>query len=277
MLDALDRAGRRARRELPAGHARRLGLGYARLAARYPRLIYVSISGFGQTGPRRDGSRLRRRRAGRGRADEHHRRAATARRCGSAWRSPTSPPGCSRSRDCCSRCIARGANGPRPARRRQPARLRRGAAHVSGQRVTSRPVKSPARTGNRHMTIAPYDTFDTADGVLVLAVGNDRAVAAVLRARSGLDGRSPPTRASRPTPAASTHYDELRPRSFRSARARAALGAARRSAAARRRAVRRRALGRRGAERSADCSRAQWSRPSTHPTIGPLSRCSASR
>jgi crotonobetainyl-CoA:carnitine CoA-transferase CaiB-like acyl-CoA transferase len=31
----------------------------------------------------------------------------------------------------------------------------------------------PSRTGNRHMTIAPYDTFDTAEGVLVLAVGND--------------------------------------------------------------------------------------------------------
>jgi crotonobetainyl-CoA:carnitine CoA-transferase CaiB-like acyl-CoA transferase len=31
----------------------------------------------------------------------------------------------------------------------------------------------PARTGNRHTAIAPYDTFDTADGVLILAVGND--------------------------------------------------------------------------------------------------------
>jgi len=31
----------------------------------------------------------------------------------------------------------------------------------------------PGRTGNRHATIAPYDTFETADGLLVLAVGND--------------------------------------------------------------------------------------------------------
>jgi formyl-CoA transferase/CoA:oxalate CoA-transferase len=31
----------------------------------------------------------------------------------------------------------------------------------------------PGRTGNRHATIAPYDTYDTADGTLVLAVGND--------------------------------------------------------------------------------------------------------
>ena len=31
----------------------RLGLGYSALADRYPRLVYCSISGFGQTGPRR--------------------------------------------------------------------------------------------------------------------------------------------------------------------------------------------------------------------------------
>lgn len=31
----------------------------------------------------------------------------------------------------------------------------------------------PGRSGNRHLTIAPYDTYDAADGVLVLAVGND--------------------------------------------------------------------------------------------------------
>jgi crotonobetainyl-CoA:carnitine CoA-transferase CaiB-like acyl-CoA transferase len=32
---------------------------------------------------------------------------------------------------------------------------------------------TPERLGNRHATIVPYDTFDTVDGVLVLAVGND--------------------------------------------------------------------------------------------------------
>src|SRR4030095_9271373 len=31
----------------------------------------------------------------------------------------------------------------------------------------------PTRLGNRHASIAPYDTFDVADGVLVLAIGND--------------------------------------------------------------------------------------------------------
>ena len=32
---------------------------------------------------------------------------------------------------------------------------------------------SPGRMGNRHPSIAPYDTYETADGPLVLAVGND--------------------------------------------------------------------------------------------------------
>jgi formyl-CoA transferase/CoA:oxalate CoA-transferase len=33
--------------------------------------------------------------------------------------------------------------------------------------------ETPVRLGNRHPSIAPYDTFDTAGGVLVLAVGTD--------------------------------------------------------------------------------------------------------
>jgi formyl-CoA transferase/CoA:oxalate CoA-transferase len=33
--------------------------------------------------------------------------------------------------------------------------------------------KTPQRQGNRHATIAPYETFTTADGEIVIAVGND--------------------------------------------------------------------------------------------------------
>ena len=44
--------------------------------------------------------------------------------------------------------------------------------------------ETPRRMGNRHPSIAPYDTFEAADGSFVLSVGNDdqfRRLAGVLR------------------------------------------------------------------------------------------------
>lgn len=40
---------------------------------------------------------------------------------------------------------------------------------------------SPARMGNAHPSIAPYETFATSDGVVAIAVGNNRQFAALLR------------------------------------------------------------------------------------------------
>jgi crotonobetainyl-CoA:carnitine CoA-transferase CaiB-like acyl-CoA transferase len=37
--------------------------------------------------------------------------------------------------------------------------------------------KAPGRLGNAHPSIAPYETFETADGVLAIGVGNDRQFA----------------------------------------------------------------------------------------------------
>jgi crotonobetainyl-CoA:carnitine CoA-transferase CaiB-like acyl-CoA transferase len=39
----------------------------------------------------------------------------------------------------------------------------------------------PGRIGNRHPTIVPYTTFDTADGTVVIAVGNDGQFRALCR------------------------------------------------------------------------------------------------
>lgn len=52
------------------------------------------------------------------------------------------------------------------------------ANQASGTLATG---QSPARLGNAHPSIAPYETFDTADGVLAIGVGNDRQFAALLR------------------------------------------------------------------------------------------------
>jgi crotonobetainyl-CoA:carnitine CoA-transferase CaiB-like acyl-CoA transferase len=67
----------------------------------------------------------------------------------------------------------------------------------------------PVRSGNRHQSIAPYDTFDTADGVLVLAVGNDALWPRFCRV-AGLDAQAADGRYAT-NAGRVTHYDELRP------------------------------------------------------------------
>jgi formyl-CoA transferase/CoA:oxalate CoA-transferase len=69
--------------------------------------------------------------------------------------------------------------------------------------------QSPSRTGNRHMAIAPYDTFDVADGVLVLAVGNDTQWQKFCRCLE-LDALAADERFTTNAGRA-THYESLRP------------------------------------------------------------------
>ena len=55
--------------------------------------------------------------------------------------------------------------------------------------------ETPARMGNRHPSIAPYDTFSTSDGEFVLSVGNDdqfRRLAGVLRQPALAEDRAVP-------------------------------------------------------------------------------------
>jgi formyl-CoA transferase/CoA:oxalate CoA-transferase len=69
---------------------------------------------------------------------------------------------------------------------------------------------APGRLGNRHPTIAPYETFATADGDLALAVGNDHLWQLFCRAveQPDLAGDARfATNASR-----LTHYSALKPR-----------------------------------------------------------------
>ncbi|WP_051423065.1 CoA transferase [Arthrobacter sp. MA-N2] len=61
------------------------------------------------------------------------------------------------------------------------------AALVNQGTATLATGKSPARLGNAHPSIAPYETFRTGSGTLAIAVGNDRQFAALTRVL-GLEG-----------------------------------------------------------------------------------------
>ncbi len=147
------------------------GLGYADLSATHPGLIYVSISGFGHTGPRRD---------------EAGYDAVIQAEGGlmSITGSPDGPPvrlgvaiadiaaGMFAFQGLLLALVARGREGL--GQHVDVALLDSVAAlltYQAGRYLAT--GESPERLGNRHATIVPYNTFDTAEGVLVLAVGND--------------------------------------------------------------------------------------------------------
>ncbi|MCA1561378.1 MAG: CoA transferase [Acidobacteria bacterium] len=149
----------------------RLELGYETVHARWPGVIYCSISGFGQTGPRRD---------------EPGYDAVVQAEGGlmSITGDPDGPP--FRLGVAISDIVA----GMFAAQGILLAVLARGKTGL-GQRVDIGMLDStvalltyqaaihfatgipPVRLGNRHPTIVPYETFQAADGDMVLAVGND--------------------------------------------------------------------------------------------------------
>jgi len=149
----------------------RLGYSYETVAARWPRLVYCSISGFGQTGPRRDQpgyDAVVQAEAGL--------MSITGDRDGPPYRLGVA--------------IADIVSGMFAAQGITLALLER-ARSGRGQRVDIGMLDStaalltyqaaiyfatgraPERMGNRHPTIVPYETFRASDGDLVLAVGND--------------------------------------------------------------------------------------------------------
>ena len=185
----------------------RLGLGYDRLAARFPRLVYCSISGFGQTGPRTkepgydavvqaEGGLM----------------SITGAADGQPFRL-----GVAVSDIVSGMFAAQGITLALFARERtgigqlvDVGMLDATAALLTYQAgIYFATGSTPGRMGNRHPTIAPYETFEASDGDFVVAVGNDEqwrrfCVAAGLE-HLAADERFATNRAR------VTNYDTLRP------------------------------------------------------------------
>lgn len=153
------------------GTLARIGLDHASLAQTHPRLIYASISGFGQTGPRRH---------------EAGYDAMVQAEGGlmSITGMPGTPPvrlgvaiadiaaGMFAMQGILLALIARGTTGRGQHIDVSMFDATTALLTYQAQRTLATGVP-PTRLGNRHASIAPYDTYDTADGTLVLAVGND--------------------------------------------------------------------------------------------------------
>jgi formyl-CoA transferase/CoA:oxalate CoA-transferase len=181
-LDFANPAGRGVLEELIArsdvlvenfrpGRLARHALDYGTLAERHPRLVYVSISGFGQTGPRRAEpgyDAVIQGEAGlmsiTGPAD------GPAYRLGVAVADIVS--GMFAAQGVLAAILARERSGK--GQLVDVALLDSVAALLTYQAgIWFATGEAPRRRGNEHPSIAPYDTFATSDGALVLAVGTD--------------------------------------------------------------------------------------------------------
>jgi len=169
----------------------RLGLGFDEIGVRHPRLIYCSISGFGQTGPRRleagydamvqaEGGLM----SITGAADGPPFRLGVA--------IADIATGLFAVQGILAALFARERTGR--GQRIDIAMLDTVAALLTYQGASALATgATPVRMGNRHPSIAPYDTFATSDGEFVLAVGNDdqfrRMCAALGRPDLALESR----------------------------------------------------------------------------------------
>jgi len=153
------------------GTMERLGLSYEALANKHPRLVYCSISGFGQTGPR---------------SAEPGYDAVMQGEAGlmSITGGADGPPyrlgvaiadivsGMFAAQGIALALLARVRTGR--GQRVDIGMLDATAALLTYQAgIYFATGTTPGRMGNRHPTIVPYETFQAADGDFVVAVGND--------------------------------------------------------------------------------------------------------
>ncbi|MGE0043271.1 MAG: CaiB/BaiF CoA transferase family protein [Vicinamibacterales bacterium] len=184
-----------------------IGLDAATLTARHPRLVYCSISGYGQTGPRRDEPGY----------------DAVIQAEGGLMSITGAPDGQPYRLGIAITDIVTGLFAAQGILAALFARERRGRGQVldigmldaTAALLTYQAAirfatgQSPPRLGNRHPNIVPYETFGVADGDLVIAVGNDdiwrRFAEAIGLGDLAGDERFATNRAR------VTHYDQLKP------------------------------------------------------------------
>ena len=153
------------------GTMERLGLGYEQIASRFPRLVYCSISGFGQTGPRREEAGY----------DAVVQAEGGLMSITGAADGPAYRLGVAISDIVSGMFAVQGIAFALLARERTNkgqqvdiGMLEATAALLTYQAgIYFATGSTPGRMGNRHPTIVPYETFEAADGEFVIAVGND--------------------------------------------------------------------------------------------------------
>ena len=153
------------------GTMERLGLGYEDVRSRFPQIVYCSISGFGQTGPR---------------SAEPGYDAVMQGEAGlmSITGASDGPPfrlgvaiadivsGMFAAQGIAMALLARARTGR--GQRVDVGMLDATAALLTYQAgIYFATGRNPVRMGNRHPSIAPYETFSASDGDFVVAVGND--------------------------------------------------------------------------------------------------------
>ena len=184
----------------------RLGWGYAAVAARHPRIVYCSISGFGQTGPRRLEAGYDAMMQG-----EAGLMSITGPADGPPYRLGVAiadiATGMFAVQGILAALYTREKTGL--GQLVDIAMLDSVTALLTYQAsIAFATGETPGRMGNRHPSIAPYDTFPASDGEFVLSVGNDDQFARLAR----VIGR--PEMAQEPRFATNAdrvrHYDALR-------------------------------------------------------------------
>lgn len=186
------------------GTLKKLGLDYQSLASRFPRLVYCSVSGFGQNGPRA---------AEPGYDAVMQAEGGLMSITGAAGETPYRL-GVAIADIVSGMFAAQGITAALLARERTGrgqlvdiGMLDSVTALLTYQAgIYFATGLAPGRLGNRHPTIVPYETFAAADGDFVVAAGNDALWRAFCQVAELDLGDRFATNRDRVV-----HYDELRP------------------------------------------------------------------